>query len=230
MKNSTRSLLIGLGILAGLAVVVTIWARLVSVGLEVARLGPPGPQIERGYDVSGFDAVSIGGAWRVSVDQGPYAVQLTVPQNYLEHINVSVVGSTLEIDLDGVQLGNPILEARIALPDLKRLRLSGATEVTIGELTSDELQIDISGAAELVGTGGRLGRLQLEVSGAARVDLAAVAVTDARLDLSGASQVQLNMAGGELTGDASGASSVIYSGRVRRVDLSTSGASQVQKR
>ena len=55
-------------------------------------------------------------------------------------------------------------------------------------------------------------------------------VTDANVDISGAGNVKLQMAGGRLTGDLSGAANLEYSGTVSEETIDRSGMVSVRRR
>jgi putative autotransporter adhesin-like protein len=92
------------------------------------------------------------------------------------------------------------------------------------------LSLELSGAGQLRGSTSRFDRLALDMNGAADIDLSGVAVTDADVDISGAGSVKLQMAGGRLTGDVSGAARLEYSGTVSEEAVDESGVVNVRRR
>ena len=144
--------------------------------------------------------------------------------------------------------GNNTLQARITLPELTGLKLSGASRGTIsGFKSAKELALEVSGASSLKGDieagdatlnvsgasnvtlKGAARNVDLEVSGASKADLADFAVADARVNLSGASKATVN-AEGKLDVTASGASALSYLGHPTLGNVNTSGASTIRRK
>lgn len=203
------------------------------------------------YDFKDFTRVNIGSAFEATVTQGEsYRVAVTVDDNLVQYLDVRVTGDTLRIGLKplaALSLRNMTLRAEVTLPDVEGLDFSGATRATVngfkndkrvdvtvsgasqlsGDLSSGELRVDASGASRVELTGST-GPLQATASGASTLRLAGVTATDARVDASGASNITVN-ASGRLTGGASGASSIRYTGSPSSVQVDTSGASSVRQ-
>ncbi len=89
------------------------------------------------------------------------------------------------------------------------------------------MRMRASGASTVEITGST-GPLDVEASGASTVRLANFTSADTRVNASGASNITVN-ASGKLTGEASGASSVRYTGSPASVQVDTSGASSVKQ-
>ncbi len=219
------------------------------------RLGVPTSSL-RGSDdivtveenVSGFDRLDIRRLFDVEIVQGQtFSLVIQVNDNVEEYLIVEQRGDTLVLDLeDGRIYNNITLEAQISMPDLRSLKLSGASDASFtefasaepldlevsgassadGEIEAGDVDIKISGASsvELRGSGGDL---VLDVSGASEADLDGFTVNDARLDLSGASDAMVNVSG-ILDVRASGASNVTYEGDPRLGTIQTSGSSNVE--
>jgi hypothetical protein len=120
--------------------------------------------------------------------------------------------------------------ARVVMPALEQLDLSGASKVELSGFQGSELEIDASGAVSIEGKDSRYDDLDLTMSGAGRTDLGGVTATDARINISGAHNVTLRMGGGVLSGDVSGASHVEYIGTVASQRVDTSGIARVEHR
>jgi hypothetical protein len=221
-------------------------------------------------DYIGFNRLEVSHVFDVDITQGEeYSVVLRVDEEFLDYIDVSKRGNTLDIDLDDKYNYNykeGLLEASITMPELLYIRQSGASKVSIdGFDSSDRFEADLSGASTLTGDLGagdvKLGlsgtsklsgkynvkNVDLDVSGASKVslsgsgtdlgldasgnsilDLSDFMVEDAAIAVSGASEAVVN-ANGLIDADASGASRVIYLGDGETGDVSTSGASTIQR-
>ncbi len=110
--------------------------------------------------------------------------------------------------------------------DLTSIVLSGASRLQIDDLKGDELRLELSGAshASILGTASRL---SVEASGASTAELSQLAAETATVEASGASTVKVQ-ADQSIRGEASGASTVVYSGQGPDVDVETSGASSLK--
>ena len=204
------------------------------------------------FALADFDELDISHAFEVDICRSDtFSVSITVDDNFLEHLVVEKEGGTLRIGLErGFSArGDVTLEARIELPELRRVSLSGASRANLaafsaegrididvsgassvaGELTADIVQIKLSGAssADLTGTAREA---SLRASGASRLDLRGFTLERATVELSGASRAELTVTDtiSEIT--ASGASRLVYHGSPTVGRVSTSGASTIESR
>ena len=104
--------------------------------------------------------------------------------------------------------------------------LSGASDMT-GVIEADDVRIDLSGSSdiELYGYGKEL---IVDASSASSGDLREFQVQDAHIQLSGSSDLHVNM-NGTLNIDASGASTLYYTGNVTIGENDLSGASSIKQ-
>ena len=212
------------------------------------QLVPSGSLVTQDFDLANFSAVAAGSAFQVEITQSEsYSVSVTVNENLVERLDVGVSGSTLRISLKpGIGLaGAGTLTAKVAMPKLVGLDLSGASRTTLagfdsrnsleaevsgastlrGDLTCGDAQFDVSGASK-VNLNGSAQDLNVEASGASNADLSAFASQNAVVDASGASNV-IVATSGTLNVEASGASTVRYIGEPAKLRTNTSGASTV---
>jgi hypothetical protein len=233
--------------LAGLAV-----ASLSLGGCFVSKSGPAivgsGQTISKEYSLADFSKVAAGSTFQVEITQGDgYRVTLIIDDNLPDYLSVSRSGDTLRIFTQpNVSLRNATLKARVVMPSLAGLDLSGATRTTVSGFASDNpLAIRVSGASNLRGEikngeadvsasgashlelRGSAARLKVHVSGASHVNLEGYGSGDTSARAEGASHLTVNPSG-HLTANASGASSVRYAGRPASVQANASGASSVK--
>jgi hypothetical protein len=217
-----------------------------------AQLTGSGRTVTRDYDFSDFTRIEAGYAFEVDVQQGDsYSVEVTVDDNLEQYLDVTQDGDTVRLRLKPsvrFSLNRVTLRAGITLPTLEGLDLSGATRATVSGFESQEnLDVQVSGASTLRGDitsgdarfgisgastvtlDGAAGNLDLEASGASTANLEDFPVTDARVNANGASRAVVNVSG-ELNAEASGASSVRYTGDPATVRADASGASSIEPR
>ncbi len=124
-------------------------------------------------DFIDFTRVEVGYAFEVEVTQSSsYSVSITADDNLFDFIQVSKTGETLKIRLQsGYDYQSVTRRAKIAMPELRGLGLSGATQgAVIGFSSTEDFKLDLSGAS--------------------RLELAGFAVNNADVNLSGASQLR----------------------------------------
>jgi hypothetical protein len=230
-----------------LVVVVLLLAGCCAVPFRT-QLAPSGPLVTKDYDLSNFTAVVAGSAFEVEIMRSDsYGVSVTVNQSLVESLEVSVSGNTLHISLEpNVGLtGAATMKAKVTMPELTGLDLSGASRTTLagfnsgkslksevsgastlrGGLTCGDASFNISGASK-VNLNGSAQDLKVEASGASTVDLSNFASQNTVVNANGASKVDV-AASGSLDVEASGASTVRYTGEPAKLKTSISGASTV---
>lgn len=105
------------------------------------------------------------------------------------------------------------------------LDISGASKIT-GSLKTAGAHIKASGASHATLEGSASADCSLDASGASTLDMANYKMTNADITTSGASNATIN-AGGDLKIEATGASTIKYSGNPNIKVLNVSGASKV---
>jgi hypothetical protein len=207
-----------------------------------------GNLVTREMDFSGFKRLDISSAFVVDVTRSDtYSVVITVDDNLVDHLDVSMRGDTLYVGMDNVSLlGEATLRAKITVPTLEGLQTSGASKVTAtgfrssarfdldvsgassfdGEVDSGDVHMRVSGASSVT-LDGRGGNADIGVSGASRAWLEGFALQDVAVEASGASSATVNVAG-RLNAAASGASTIPYIGNPQLGRIEQSGASSVK--
>jgi len=168
-----------------------------------------GSVVTREMDFSDFANVEVDCAFRVEITHSDsYRVTVTANKKLFDHIDVTKSGNTLRVSLKLFHLRfymRPILEVRIAMPILNRLRLAGATRSMVRGFSSQEgLDLNLSGASRL-DVDMEAGEAKCEVSGASRVS-GSMKVGDAEFTLSGASRAELSGSANNVILSAWGAS------------------------
>lgn len=198
---------------------------------------------------SGFTRVEVGHAFEVEIVQSAsYSVSITADDNLFKYVLVSKTGETLKIELQsGYSYQSITMRAKITMPDLYELDLSGATRGTVqGFSFSHNLILDLSGASSLdmVDMSMTVGDIEFDISGASRVTGDIRITGDADFEVSGASIVELGVhpkltllfsqdevsaesSVNNIAVSASGASRVELTGcLLNNADVNLSGASQ----
>ena len=180
-------------------------------------------------DVSDFKEVEAGGAVTVEITaQKDFSLEVEADDNLLSLIKTEVSGDTLKISMrDRISPKNKI-RIKISLPELNGLDISGASNAIVSNVKTDSLRLEASGASKIT-IDGEANSLESEASGASRIDAENLKVEDADVQANGASNTTVS-ATNKLKADASGASTIYYTGEPNSFSPNTSGASSVKKK
>lgn len=190
-----------------------------------------GVSINEKRDVAGFDSIETSGAITVEVvSQKDFDVSVEADENILPYIKTKVDGDTLRIYREGrfSFYGNSNVVVRVAMPEVKRIDLSGASKAGITGVKEESLELQCSGASK-INIAGEVSNLTADISGASNVDAEALKADKAEIGATGASKMNLSVVS-YLNADASGASSITYTGEPENVEKNVSGASRVTKK
>jgi hypothetical protein len=207
------------GLVAAGAVVLAVLTALAAAGCDMpstgglGQVGGSGVVVTESYDYAGFTRVVVDSGFEVEIDSGggdAYQAWVTVDDNLVqEHLQVELDGDTLRIGLaPHWNYHDVTVKARVALPRLAGLDVSGSSSVVVTGLKS--------GAA-----------LELVASGSSAVEMAGVSFGDVGVDVSGASRVEGSVTLDELAGEVSGGSSVRLAGAAAGLRLEASGGSRL---
>lgn len=219
-------------------------------GLEVLpSTTGSGRVVEASREVGSFTEFSVGSAFNVTVRVGDeYALRLRADDNVMDEVKAGVRNDRLYLDLD-TDVRDVTLEAEVTVPkgSLSGLYLSGAATLTATDhIAAPDLEVraigasrvhvvveatdlDVVGAAAaVVNLSGTATRVAAEADGAATLQLVRLEAESAQVQAGGASTVEVNVTQ-SLTADASGASTIRYTGNPRTVDVQTDAASSVDE-
>jgi len=200
----------------------------------------------RALNFSNFERVEVEGYIDVEIKRGTeFRVEKTGSSNIIRHLEINQYGSVLNIDMED---GHFNLKTKprviITMPELKSLKLSGASECKLGNFAGEsfnfecngasratmsvdysEIQVNMSGAGNLEISGSSK-NLNSYLSGASNINAQKLVMETAIIDISGASEIILGTSK-SIQGEASGASKVEYLGNPI-IKLSTSGVSKIK--
>ena len=204
--------------------IVTILVVLLAACTTVTGSGNP---VNRSFDLDGFSRINASQGAQVEVTRGEaFSVDVEVDDNAVSKLDVSVSGDTLRIGLKVDSVVNVTFRARVTMPELTGVMVSGGSGLQ-GVLAGEDLDLNVSGGSRATLTG-TAGRVTIDASGGSRALLGALAAGDVKLDASGGSHVEVNSSG-RVSGQASGGSSVTVSGSPTSVDVETSGGASLNR-
>ena len=222
-----KRILIQIALLASI-----ILTALLLTGCNVFIKKVPHEIETRQFDYSDFTAVDIGDAFYYEINRADtYSISITAGVDLLEHVRVTVQGDTLKIDIRptfNVSTRYPT-EAIITMPRLTGLDGSGSTDGFISGFSSTEnLNIQLSGASDLVLTDISVGDLSCELSGSSKLKLKDIKTNDADFSLTGASDLLGDLTASDTGFILSGSSSVRLQGSGNDLMVDASGASDIE--
>ena len=132
--------------------------------------------VKESRNVGDFKAIALAvGFGDLMVDVGPVpSLVLEGDEETLRLVRADVHHGTLVIDRDRTQPGTEPnigrITARITLPNLKAVSLSGVGRIQLAGLNGGDTAIKVSGSG-VVEARGRLDKLTLNISGAGKADM-----------------------------------------------------------
>lgn len=181
-------------------------------------------------DFRDFTHVEAGYACELEVTQSDsYSVSITAGDNLIKSVKVDKQDGTLRIrrtlsSLRGLIPGT--FQAKVTMPVLERLDLSGASKGTVtGFSSKGDFITSLKGASSLAILDMSAGDMKFELAGASKVTGQARGA-DAEFHLSGASRVELEGSASNVVIDAAGASHADLAGlHIGGAKVKLSGAS-----
>ena len=207
-----------------------------------------GNVIKQERQISSFNSLEVGGAFRVFLTQGDKeSLTVEADENLLEYISTEIRGNSLKIsttkDINNSNALNIYLtitkleemdisgackltcETKINLEDLD-LECSGASDIEL-KLTANHLDLEFSGASQIE-MFGNANEVSLDLSGASDLDALELEAEKYSADISGASHAKIYVKS-ELSVDVSGAASLKYKGEPKLIQTDVSGAGSLKK-
>lgn len=173
-----------------------------------------------------FSSLRVSGRVRARVLCGrPPEVSVTTDDNLLQYLDSGVKSEVLSVGFNRSVSSRSGVDLEISVQELEGLTISGAAEVSISDVGTDELCVVVSGAAE-VRASGKADTLRLRISGAGKIHALELAAEKASVRISGAGSVELR-AERELNVRISGAGSVRCAGQPEKVRKQITGAGRV---
>jgi len=235
MKTSNKILLIMLIVLFSLVAGLVITARiLVSCEPWADEAGSTefdeSDLQSMNYDYQDFSEIRIEGSWQLRIYRADtFGVEVRVPEYLKDEVEVESRDGRLYLKSDRDRMSHDGVRAMIYMPSLSRIESRSGASIKFDDFVSHDLYLQMEGGSSITGRENTIENLYLSSTGATNVDLKLSDVVNADIDLTGASSIILTMKGGELTGSASGASSIRYFGEVSKESIRTSGVVHIQR-
>jgi hypothetical protein len=181
------------------------------------------------YDFDGFTSIGVPTVFGILVTQGSeYSIEVMIDEEAADRVEVTKDGSTLTIALRSADGQIETLDARVTMPVLDRIDLTGVVNARLYGFDQAEMAINVGNVSSLRGDALRIGHLQASVSGVSHMDLGDIRpIGQADIAVSGVSQATVNMdvgsrlSGSVSTGQGTGVSALYYYGTNVRLDVVT---------
>ena len=188
----------------------------------------------------GIDGLSGSGATQSTL-KGVHSDQFKLSLSGVSQCTISGEAKALSLECSGASvLKGDQLEAgsatvatsgtataELQAKGLRSVQASGSSHVTVGQVSTKDLKIDLSGTGQCT-VSGQVNQLTIQASGAAAVHAAGLKAQSVQVGISGSSSVEVE-AVQSISGSASGAASVRYHGNPTTQAVQTSGSASVQR-
>jgi predicted small secreted protein len=241
-------------VILAVSLVVLLTSGLLA-GCAVVKIEGSGNLIDKTFEFSNFTGINAGNGIQVDLTKSStFNVEITADDNVLEYIEVNKSGDTLRIRPKGnTAFRSATMIAKVAMPDLYELELSGGSEanitgfssshdlsvrlsggshigtfITPGDITTGNVDFNLSGGSDVRLTGSAHD-LNIDCSGGSHINLESFLVSSADIKLSGGSHATVNV-DGTLNVDISGGSEVFYIGEPAMGDINVAWDSDLIKK
>jgi hypothetical protein len=174
-----------------------LYALLLVGVVAIAGCGS-GPLVTQTRDVAPFASIAVQDSIDVDVVPGASEeVEVTAGENVIERVETETRDGVLHVDVRdrGIVIGkDPFHDLRVRIPAgaLDRIRVSGAGDVHLGRIDTEELALEIEGSGDIDGSG-RVDRLVASIEGAGDANLFDLEARTARVSVEGAGDLELNV-------------------------------------
>jgi hypothetical protein len=203
------------------------WALVVLAGCSFGGVKGSGTAKTEVRQVAAFSAIELAGSFDAEVSMGAPRVELSGDDNLLPLIASDVTGDKLVLrSTENMRPSLPLV-AKISVPRLTAVKVSGSGTVTLHGVTADALAISLVGSGDVRGDG-TAHQLNAEVTGSGDLELANLPVDRATVEISGSGDIEVD-ATRTLDVRISGSGSVKYHGNPE-IKKSISGSGGLVKK
>lgn len=181
-------------------------------------------------DVPAFTRIHIKGAIELDLTAGEdQSLEVETRADYMKYVTTEVSNGTLTIDMEDHRRSkvwdDGDVEVTITLPMLDEIEVSGAVDADLDNIDSDELTINVRGAAD-IDVEGKCETFLLEVKGAGDIDADKLKCKTVEVDVKGAGSASV-YASETIDARVSGIASISVYGQPKNVKKHTGGLSSI---
>lgn len=215
---------------------ITLFAALSMAFLTAAAADEPEFALTetQTFEVEHFDGLDVSWMYRVELVQATQQkVEVEAPDFLMPYLKVKVRKNTLVLSVSElprdirkkVEKGNYRVQATVAVKELSRVDLSGASRMTAdGTFRANSFSLQMSGASSLKRLAVSADKMRIQCSGASNFQMSGP-VKEMDIDLSGASKGEVVSNTEKMDADLSGSAKLTLTGRQElvRMDVSAAG-------
>jgi len=169
-------------------------------------------------DLRDFDAIEIGGAYRLDVIVGEdFSIELSGPAAEMERVEATLKNGALVLGsrkrLRGDAKG---VKAVVTMPALNRLAVSGVADADISGVRAKDFKLDLSGVGEVI-IAGSCDKLVARVSGVGEVDAQSFECRAVDVKVAGVGEARV-YASESVAAEVSGMGGIVVYGSPKSVD------------
>jgi hypothetical protein len=181
-------------------------------------------------DVAAFSRIHIKGAVDLELTAGEdQSLEIETRADYMKYVTTEVSNGTLIIDMEEYRdrkiWDDGDVDVVISLPMLEEIEVSGAVDADLHDIDSDELLIEVRGAADM-DVEGKCGTFTLEVKGAGDIDADKLKCETVEVDVKGAGSASV-YASDTIDARVSGVASISIYGQPKNVSQHSGGLSSI---
>lgn len=218
---------------------ITLFAALSMAFLTAAAADEPEFALTetQTFEVEHFDGLDVSWMYRVELVQATQQkVEVEAPDFLMPYLKVKVRKNTLVLSVSElprdirkkVEKGNYRVQATVAVKELSRVDLSGASRMTAdGTFRANSFSLQMSGASSLKGLAVSADKMRIQCSGASNFQMSGP-VKEMDIDLSGASKGEVVSNTEKMDADLSGSAKLTLTGRQELVRMDVSAAGHVK--
>lgn len=180
-------------------------------------------------DIQEFQNLEAGGAFTIRVNVGSAtSLKISAEENLLHFIRTYIKGNTLIIDTKKNISPRKEIFIDVTTPDLISINASGANNISVIGINSNEFSIELSGAGHVY-LDGFVDRFSTEISGAGGIDAKNLKAEDVIVSVSGAASASV-FAKESLDASVSGVGSIDYFGDPAKIRTNVSGIGSITRK
>ncbi|MCB0749345.1 MAG: DUF2807 domain-containing protein [Ignavibacteriae bacterium] len=199
------------------------------VSCKIGGIKGNGEEIVETRELNSFNKIDVSGNFDVEVVSGKTQnIEIFSETNLIGYIKTKVKGNTLYIY--SKENLRPTIDSHIdiSVPELVAIECSGANSIYATGIAADDFNIDLSGAGS-INIEGKTKNLNIDVSGAADLSANNFISENLIIDVSGAANAEI-YASNSAVADVSGAGNIELYGDAKNVKTDVSGAGSLVRK
>jgi Putative auto-transporter adhesin, head GIN domain len=181
-------------------------------------------------EFTNFTNLDISGEWDITIKYGMvFDINIDARRGTIEPYEIKKTGNTLFLTENPQSEINRKLTAVITMPELKGFNSTGGVKLDLNGFIEPDLILNFKGGAWASAENCQFDNLHLNSAGAINLEFGKIKIVNVDVQLKGAGNLIFHMDGGILSGNASGAVNIEYSGEARQ-EIQSAGLANIERR